>query len=104
MGGCEENPDPALQSFVTGYMSRLQGEERYTEHRPSLLFFFLSLFLPPIRNHFIIKSHSVGGDNIASSCETDFKDASCNSSSSTYTDYLDLLWHYLFGGPSPWSN
>ena len=46
MGGREENPDPALQSFVTGVLSHLRREERRSFRRASLRFFFLSVSLP----------------------------------------------------------
>ena len=46
MGGREGNPDPALQSIVTGVYAHLRREERRSFRRASLRFFFLSVSLP----------------------------------------------------------
>ena len=94
MGGREGNPDPALQSFVTGvYAPSAEGGTAFFSPRLSPLFLFvriLDVSQKIIHNGFRIQLEVTFCRFASWFDKTDFEDRGCTGVATSHRSYLDL--------------
>ena len=94
MGGGEGNPDPALQSFVTGINTpTAEGGMAFFSPRLPPLFLFVRILdvrQKIIHNGFRIQLEVTFCGFASWFYETDFEDRSCTGGAASHRNYLDL--------------